>query len=325
MSCWFTVSRYGQLPQKGGHSWRARKTSAHRWLPGIAAGWPRSCPLPWAVAAVASPAVAARLPLAYRHQRHSSARIPDRQQRARPARRPAPLPPVPSPRALLARSSGAAGLAFPLSPAKASASTRPARNGSSGWADGSTTYRDNGRAVPWPTRNKESARTSRRVTRSFPGRWPTQRAPRRAPRPPAPLLMSCLAAARCRPPTRCGGGRSRLQRLAQHFGQVHRVPGQCSDGASPSNLIADAVCGHKPVGYKIVSDSFTLGPQSLLLDGLTCPSGTSALDGGTQVPGHAPAVQISGSIDEGHLGWAVAVNNTGLATEQEHSYVICAA
>ncbi len=95
--------------------------------------------------------------------------------------------------------------------------------------------------------------------------------------------------------------------------------------AFASNLIADAVCGHKPAGYKIVSDSFTLGPQSLLLDGLTCPSGTPALDGGTQVPGHAPAVQISGSIGEGHLGWAAAVNNTGLATEQEHSYVICAA
>jgi hypothetical protein len=95
--------------------------------------------------------------------------------------------------------------------------------------------------------------------------------------------------------------------------------------AFASNLIVDAVCGHKPTGYKIVSDSHLVPSGGDLLDGLGCPAGTSPLDGGAQVPSHVRAVQISGSINQGAVGWFIALGNTGKSAKQADGYLICAA
>jgi hypothetical protein len=84
-----------------------------------------------------------------------------------------------------------------------------------------------------------------------------------------------------------------------------------------------AICGHKPVGYTIASNGTTLAPGFTLLDGIACPTGTSALDGGAQDPAHLPGVQIGGSIDQDASSWSVVVANNGQSTEQVDGYVIC--
>jgi hypothetical protein len=94
---------------------------------------------------------------------------------------------------------------------------------------------------------------------------------------------------------------------------------------SVANIIVDAVCGHKPTGYKIVSAGFSVSPGATALDSITCPAGTSPLDGGAQVPAHALAVQIGESINQSPPGWFIAVNNTGHAAYQVNTYAICAA
>ena len=86
-----------------------------------------------------------------------------------------------------------------------------------------------------------------------------------------------------------------------------------------------AVCGHKPTGYQIASNSASVDPGFTLVDGIGCPAGTSALSGGTQDPDHVPVVQVGGSIDQGSFGWAINVNNTGQSVHQVNGYVICAA
>lgn len=86
-----------------------------------------------------------------------------------------------------------------------------------------------------------------------------------------------------------------------------------------------AICGHKPAGYKITSNSAAVDPGFTLDDGIGCPTGTSALSGGAQDPDHVPAVQIGGSIDQGAFGWAIGVNNTDQSVHQVNGYVICAA
>ncbi len=53
-----------------------------------------------------------------------------------------------------------------------------------------------------------------------------------------------------------------------------------------------AICGHKPTGYKIASNGTALGPGATLFDGIGCPAGTSALDGGAQDPVH----QVNGYV-----------------------------
>jgi len=86
-----------------------------------------------------------------------------------------------------------------------------------------------------------------------------------------------------------------------------------------------AICGHKPAGYKIASNSVALEPGFTLADGIACPAGTSALSGGAQDPDHVPAVQIAGSIDQGASAWAIQVNNNDQLVHQVNGYVICAA
>ena len=290
----------------------ARKTSAHRWLPGIAAAALLSAA---AVAAVASPAVAAR---------HSPAAIsathPPGYQIVSSGLVSAP-PGSSSSGAFATCPAGTVvwggGVGFSVEPSQSLSVNTSSPNGSSGWEGwvnntGTTAERFMADAIC-----ADKPAGYKIVSREVANPAGTQ-AHATATCPSPDVLLG-------------GGALSTADEAAAVLTSAWpstsaKFTGYLDNGtAFASNLIVDAVCGHKPVGYKIVSDSFTLGPQSLLLDGLTCPSGTSALDGGTQVPGHAPAVQISGSIDEGHLGWAVAVNNTGLATEQEHSYVICAA
>jgi hypothetical protein len=108
--------------------------------------------------------------------------------------------------------------------------------------------------------------------------------------------------------------------------QAEGLPDRFPDNGTPSDadFIVYAICGHKPAGYQFTSDSSSLGP-GVLEDGLVCPAGTSVLDGGVQVLDHVPAVQVSGSIDQGPSGWSIAVNNTGQSTIQVDGHVTCAA
>ena len=92
-----------------------------------------------------------------------------------------------------------------------------------------------------------------------------------------------------------------------------------------ANIIADAVCGHKPAGYKIASNNVALEPGFTLADGIPCPAGTSALSGGAQDPDHVPLVQIAGSISQSPTAWAIQVNNDDQSVHQVNGYVICAA
>lgn len=94
---------------------------------------------------------------------------------------------------------------------------------------------------------------------------------------------------------------------------------------SDANFIVYAICGHKPAGYKIASNGFAVDPDSTAEDGILCPTGTSTLDGGAQAQDHVPAVQVSGSLDQGPSGWSIAVNNTGQSADQGDEHVICAA
>jgi hypothetical protein len=95
--------------------------------------------------------------------------------------------------------------------------------------------------------------------------------------------------------------------------------------ATDETLDVLAICGHKPTGYKIASNSAVVDPGATLIDGIACPTGTSALSGGTQDPDHVPAVQVGGSIDQGAFGWVINVNNAGPSVHQVNGYVICAA
>jgi hypothetical protein len=95
--------------------------------------------------------------------------------------------------------------------------------------------------------------------------------------------------------------------------------------ATDETLDVLAICGHKPAGYTIASNSTPLDPGFTLFDGIACPTGTSALSGGTQDPDHVPAVQVGGSIDQGATAWSINVNNTDSSAHQVDGYVICAA
>jgi hypothetical protein len=94
--------------------------------------------------------------------------------------------------------------------------------------------------------------------------------------------------------------------------------------ATDAELIVYAVCGHRPTGYAIASNSASVG-AGLLRDGIACPAGTSALDGGAQTMGHNPLVQVDGSIDQGAFGWIIAMNNNAPSAQTIHGYAICAA
>jgi hypothetical protein len=99
------------------------------------------------------------------------------------------------------------------------------------------------------------------------------------------------------------------------------------DNGTPSvaNIIVDAICGHKPTGYKIVSHGGSVPPGATALASIACLAGTSPLDGGVQAPDHVPAVQISDTNNSGAPpGWFIAVNNTGQAAHQVSGYAICA-
>jgi hypothetical protein len=92
-----------------------------------------------------------------------------------------------------------------------------------------------------------------------------------------------------------------------------------------AELIVYAICGDKPTGYTTAKDSGSFGPASTVLQGIACPAGTSALDGGAKTVGHSPLVQVDGSIDQGAFGWAIELNNTSPSQQTETGYVICAA
>ena len=94
---------------------------------------------------------------------------------------------------------------------------------------------------------------------------------------------------------------------------------------SDVNLVVYAICGHQPAGYKIVSNSGSVGSGGTLVDSVSCPAGTSALDGGAQVLDHNPLVQVGGSLNQGTSRWATTLNNLGPSVEQVDGYAICAA
>ena len=143
-------------------------------------------------------------------------------------------------------------------------------------------HRDNGGAVRGQLR---SARTSRRVTRSFLRRWTTHRTPSRIPRHlPIP---------------ECPAWRGHAVRLPTRWGPFSPVAWpRCSakftgfmynGTTSDANFIVYAICGHKRAGYKIASNDFVVDPDSTAEDGVLCPTGTSALDAWRSGPGPHPS------------------------------------
>lgn len=95
--------------------------------------------------------------------------------------------------------------------------------------------------------------------------------------------------------------------------------------ATDQSFTVEAICGHKPAGYKIASNSASVDPGAILSDGIACPAGTSVLSGGGQDPDHVAVVQVAGSIDEDTSAWNIAVNNLGQSAHQVNGYAICAA
>jgi hypothetical protein len=95
--------------------------------------------------------------------------------------------------------------------------------------------------------------------------------------------------------------------------------------ATDQSFTVEAICGHKPAGYKIATNGVLLDPGFTLGDGIACPAGTSVLGGGTQDPDHVPVVQVAGSIDEDASAWSIEVNNLGQSAHQVNGYAICAA
>jgi hypothetical protein len=95
--------------------------------------------------------------------------------------------------------------------------------------------------------------------------------------------------------------------------------------STDQSFTVEAICGHKPAGYKIASNSVSLEAGFTLGDGIACPTGTSVLSGGGQDPDHDPVVQVAGSIDEDTSAWDIAVNNLGQSAHQVNGYAICAA
>jgi hypothetical protein len=290
----------------------AKKMSAHRWLPGIATAVLLSGV---AAAAAASPAAAARHSPAA-----SSANHPPGYQIVSSG--PVNAPPGASSSGAFATCPGGTvvwggGVSFSAEPSPSLSVNTSSPNGSSGWEGwvnntGTTTEQFTVDAIcaDKPTGYKI---VSREVA--------------------DPAGTQSHATATCPSPDVLlgGGALSTTDEAAAILTSAWprtstKFTGYLDNGtAFPSNLIADAVCGHEPALYKIASNGSSLGPNTLLLDGIGCPSGTSALEGGAQVPDHDPAVQISGSIDEGAVGWAIAVNNTGQAARQVDGYAICAA
>jgi hypothetical protein len=93
-------------------------------------------------------------------------------------------------------------------------------------------------------------------------------------------------------------------------------------------LTAYAVCAHQPPGYKIVTASFTDtdGPDTVV-GGAVCPTGTTAIGGGTVLAAPNPLVSLGGEQDEGGgVEWSYEVVNaiTGGAVTM-HSKAVCAA
>jgi len=95
--------------------------------------------------------------------------------------------------------------------------------------------------------------------------------------------------------------------------------------ATRQNFTVSAICGQRPAGYKIVTNSASVAPRSTLSDVIGCPAGTSVLGGGVQDPGHVRVVQVAGSIDQGASGWAFDVINNGPLAHKVNGYAICAA
>lgn len=98
-----------------------------------------------------------------------------------------------------------------------------------------------------------------------------------------------------------------------------------SGTTTDQSFTLEAICGHKPAGYKIATNSALLEASFTLSDGIGCPTGTSVLSGGAQDPDHVPVVQVAGSIDEDASAWHIDVNNLGQSAHQVNGYAICAA
>ena len=91
------------------------------------------------------------------------------------------------------------------------------------------------------------------------------------------------------------------------------------------HLTVFAVCGAKPPGYAIVSQSLTdTGPDDPVLTPV-CPAGTAVLGGGFEVVNPGFDVTIAGSLDESRHGWfGEAVNQRPGATTVK-AQAICGA
>lgn len=91
-------------------------------------------------------------------------------------------------------------------------------------------------------------------------------------------------------------------------------------------LTTFAVCGHRPAGYTITSQtgSDPAGPDTSL-GSAPCPAGTSILGGGIHVIGPRPTVTLGASLDDAANDWLSELLHEDAAPVTATTYAICAA
>ena len=94
-----------------------------------------------------------------------------------------------------------------------------------------------------------------------------------------------------------------------------------------SQVTATAICGAKPLHYKVVAASEaddTSGP-AIFVAVEPCPNGTAILGGGIQVQSARPAVSVAASVLDSGLQWLVELMNVDIQGAAWTTYAICAA
>jgi hypothetical protein len=91
-------------------------------------------------------------------------------------------------------------------------------------------------------------------------------------------------------------------------------------------MSAFAVCAHKPPKYVITSQTGSDGGgPSTDIGGGQCPTGTTAIGGGSKVLSPNPGIYIGGGIVEPDMQWLSEVVNSTTASATVSPFAICAA
>jgi hypothetical protein len=87
-----------------------------------------------------------------------------------------------------------------------------------------------------------------------------------------------------------------------------------------------AICGHRPAKYVITTQtgSDTGGPNSVLVGGSQCPTGTQVTGGGVKVVGPNPLVSPDSMLDEPSMQWQAGVFNSTPNPVTATWFAICA-